>query len=112
MYMQTKNYFRKKNYKIMYKGSNCDQKSRLSEILLEPFNPRGGCFYFLVTFCATSLNIKDIVDFFRTLNIICCGSSMWYPINIESCVNFKHTSFTRAGLRAELNLEINNYKYA
>ena len=64
MYMQTKNYFRKKDYKMMYKGSNCDQKSRLSEILTEPLNPRGGCYYFLVTFCATSLNIKDIVDLF------------------------------------------------
>ena len=25
----------------MYKGSNCDQKSQLSEILTEPLNPRG-----------------------------------------------------------------------
>ena len=24
----------------MYKGSNCDQKSHLSEILTEPLNPR------------------------------------------------------------------------
>ena len=34
-----KNFFRKKRYKIMYKGSNCDQKSQLSEILTEPLNP-------------------------------------------------------------------------
>ena len=26
MYTPTKNYYRKKGYKIMYKGSNCDQK--------------------------------------------------------------------------------------
>jgi len=26
----------------MYKGSNCDHKSKLSEILTEPLNPREG----------------------------------------------------------------------
>ena len=35
-----KKLFKKKRYKIMYKGSNCDQKSQLSEILTEPLNPR------------------------------------------------------------------------
>ena len=30
-----KKLFQKKGYKIMYKGSNCDQKSQLSEILTE-----------------------------------------------------------------------------
>ena len=39
MYMPTKNYFRRKGYTIMYKGSNCNQKSQLSEILTEPLNP-------------------------------------------------------------------------
>ena len=36
-----KKLFRKKGYTIMYKGSNCDRKSQLSEILTEPLNPRG-----------------------------------------------------------------------
>jgi len=27
----------------MYKGSNCDRKSQLSEILTEPLNPRAVC---------------------------------------------------------------------
>ena len=40
MYTPTKNYFRKKGYKIMYKGLNCDQKSQLSNLLTEPLNPR------------------------------------------------------------------------
>ena len=31
----------------MYKGSNCDRKSQLSEILTEPLNPRGGSTVFL-----------------------------------------------------------------
>ena len=31
----------KKGYKIMYKGSNCDRMSQLSEILTESLNPRG-----------------------------------------------------------------------
>ena len=49
MYMPTKSYLRKKAiklcmYKVMYKGSNCDRKSQLSEILTEPLNPRG-CFH-------------------------------------------------------------------
>ena len=39
MSMPTKNYLGKKA--IMYKGSNCDRKSQLSEILTEPLNPRG-----------------------------------------------------------------------
>ena len=34
MYMPTKKYFKNK-------GSNCDLKSQLSEILTEPLNPRG-----------------------------------------------------------------------
>ena len=34
-----KKLFQKKGYKIMCKGSNCDQKS---EILTEPLNPREG----------------------------------------------------------------------
>ena len=37
-----KKLFQKKDYKIMYKGSNFDQKSHLSEILTEPWNPREG----------------------------------------------------------------------
>ena len=32
--------FEKKRPTIMYNGSNCDQKSQLSEILTEPLNPR------------------------------------------------------------------------
>ena len=35
-----KKLYQKKGYKIIYKGSNCDQKSQLSEILPEPLNPR------------------------------------------------------------------------
>ena len=31
-----------KGYKIMQKGSNCDRKSQLSEILTEPLNPHDG----------------------------------------------------------------------
>ena len=38
--MPTKKYLRKKANKIMYNGSNCDQKSQLSKILTEPSNPR------------------------------------------------------------------------
>ena len=48
MYTPTKNYFRKKGYKIMYKGSNCDQKAKLSEILTEPINPRAGYSYLTI----------------------------------------------------------------
>ena len=32
--------FKKKCLKVMFNGSNCDQKSQLSEILTEPLNPR------------------------------------------------------------------------
>ena len=35
-----KKLFKKKGYTIMYKGSNCDRKSQLSEILTKPLNPR------------------------------------------------------------------------
>ena len=35
-----KKWIKKKGYKVMYKGSNCDRKSQLSEILTEPLNPR------------------------------------------------------------------------
>ena len=35
-----KKVFKKKGYKIMQKGSNCDLKSQLSEILTEPLNSR------------------------------------------------------------------------
>ena len=38
--MPTKKYLSKKAKKIMYKGSNCDRKSQLSEILKELLNPR------------------------------------------------------------------------
>ena len=39
MYIPTKQkLFRKKGYKIMYKG--CERKSQLSKILTEPLNPR------------------------------------------------------------------------
>ena len=40
MYMPTKKYKRKNAKKIMLNGSNCSQKSQLSEILTEPLNPR------------------------------------------------------------------------
>ena len=42
MYMPTKKSLKKyeNHYEIMYKGSNCDQKSQLSEILTEPLNRR------------------------------------------------------------------------
>ena len=33
-----KKVFKKKGYKIMYEGLNCDRKSQLSEILTEPLN--------------------------------------------------------------------------
>jgi len=36
-----KKLFQKKGYKVMYKGSNCDQKSQHSEILTEPLKPHG-----------------------------------------------------------------------
>ena len=35
-----KKYLRKKAYKDMVNGSNCDRKSQLSGILTEPLNPR------------------------------------------------------------------------
>ena len=35
-----KKLFKKKGYKVMSNGSNCDRKSQLSEILTEPLNPR------------------------------------------------------------------------
>ena len=34
-----KKLFNKKGYKVMYKGSNCDRKSQLSEIMTKPLNP-------------------------------------------------------------------------
>ena len=39
--MPTKKYLRKKDYTIMFNGSNCDRKSKLSGLLTEPLNPRG-----------------------------------------------------------------------
>ena len=35
-----KKLFKKKGYKVMSNGSNCDRKSQLYEILTEPLNPR------------------------------------------------------------------------
>ena len=35
-----KKVFKKKGWKIMFNGSNCDRKSHLSGILTEPLNPR------------------------------------------------------------------------
>ena len=40
MYMPTKKYSENR-IKIMFNGSNCDQKSQFSGILTEPLNPRG-----------------------------------------------------------------------
>ena len=40
MYMPTKKYLRKKGWNIMYNGSNCNRKPKLSDILTEPLNPR------------------------------------------------------------------------
>jgi len=42
-----KKLFKKKGYKVMYKGSNCDRKSQLSEKLTEPLNPRESAKKFL-----------------------------------------------------------------
>jgi len=39
----------------MYKGSNCDRKSQLSEILTEPLNPRGA-----VNSCIVDIEINDL----------------------------------------------------
>ena len=38
--MPTKKVLKKKGYKIMFNGSNCDRKSQLSGILTGTFNPR------------------------------------------------------------------------
>ena len=38
--MPTKNDLRKKTIQLCIKGSNCDRKSQLSEMLTEPLNPR------------------------------------------------------------------------
>ena len=40
MYMPTKKLFKKKGYSNMYKGSKCDRKSQLSEILTELLTQR------------------------------------------------------------------------
>ena len=55
MYITRKNYLRKKGYKIMYNGSNCNQKSQLSEIITELLNPRA-----LETFVKSNINYKFV----------------------------------------------------
>ena len=37
----------------MHKGSNCDRKSQLSEILTEPLNPRG-------LYCIVDIEINNL----------------------------------------------------
>ena len=61
MYIPTKNDFRKKDYKVMYKGSNWDRKSQLSEILTEPLNPRElGERFYLYSFTRFIMFLADI----------------------------------------------------
>ena len=44
----------------MYKGSNCDRKSQLSEMLSEPLNSRGVlCYIYIYFFISSEVRINE-----------------------------------------------------